>query len=122
MASYNFFGEEKWLGPSKTYVHPPQYNSHKNQEEQIARLTKLDRMSAEEKAAESNRFWVANDSAQSPPETVAIVLGLSLSWLQNKRINGGGIPFFKLDGRKIIYYLKADVIDYINKNKLKHTT
>jgi len=36
-------------------------------------------MSAEEKAAESNRFWVANDSAQSPPETVAIVLGLSLS-------------------------------------------
>ncbi|NIE95642.1 DNA-binding protein [Acinetobacter sp. Tr-809] len=87
----------------------------------MARLTKLDRMSPEEKTAESNRFWAANDSAQFPPETVAIVLGLSLSWLQNKRTNGGGIPFFKPDGRKIIYYLKADVINYINKNKLKHT-
>ena len=85
------------------------------------RLNKLDRMTTEEKTAESSRFWQAANDALFPPETVAIVLGMSLSWLQTKRCNGDGIAFVKPNGNKIIYYQKSDVLDYINKNKLMNT-
>lgn len=85
------------------------------------RLNKLDRMTLEQRAAEAIKFWAAPDDALFTPEIVAVVLGMSLSWLQNKRCGGDGIPFFKPDGKKIIFYQKSDVTEFINKNKLAHT-
>ncbi|MFW2039332.1 DNA-binding protein [Acinetobacter ursingii] len=78
-------------------------------------------MTLNEKIAESKRFWEAGENATFPPETIAIVMGMSLSWLQNKRSSGGGIPFTKPSGNKIIFYKKSDVLEYISKNKLAHT-
>lgn len=85
------------------------------------RLNKLERMTTEEKMAESTRFWEASNDALFPPETIAIVLGMSLAWLQAKRCNGGGISFIKPNGNKIIYYQKSDVINFIKGNKLANT-
>ncbi|MEQ1229891.1 DNA-binding protein [Acinetobacter junii] len=87
----------------------------------MPRLTVLDRMTLNEKLAESKRFWESESEALFPPKTVAIVLDMSLSWLQNKRCSGDGIPFCKPSGNKIIYYKKSDVVEYINRNKLAHT-
>lgn len=68
----------------------------------MTRLTKLDRMTTEEKAAEAIKFWAADGEATFTPEVLAIVYKKSLPWFQLKRCTGGGIPFYK-DGRTILY-------------------
>lgn len=71
---------------------------------------------------ESDRFWSASDDAVFPPITIAIILKKSLSWLQAKRCNGDGIPFIK-HSKKVIYYQKSDVVEYLNKfGKVPHTS
>ena len=85
------------------------------------RLNPLDKMTDHQQAAEAVKFWMAPDDAMFPPATIAIILKRSLSWLQNKRCTGDGIPFTKPDGNKIVYYQKADVLEYIKKNKMEHT-
>ncbi len=87
----------------------------------MKRQNALQRMTEEQKRLETERFWVADNNAQFTPVTIAIVLGKSLAWLQKKRCDGNGIPFSKPDGNKIIYYQKADVLEFLNKNKMQHT-
>lgn len=83
---------------------------------------KLKNLTPEQTKAESDRFWSASDDAIFPPLTIAIVLNRSLAWLQAKRCNGDGIPFIK-QSKKVIYYQKSDVINFINKSaKVPHTS
>lgn len=84
------------------------------------RLTKLDRMTSEEKIAETKRFWESADEAPFPPETIAMVFDVSLSWLQLKRTVGGGIPFSK--GLRKISYQKADAVKFFDRKKLQSTS
>ncbi|MDC4980687.1 DNA-binding protein [Acinetobacter baumannii] len=86
----------------------------------MSRLTKLDRMTHAEKEAAKKEFWEATDNQTFPPETVAIVMHVSLPWLQKKRCEGGGIPFSKPHKRQV-NYVKADVLAYIEQNKMAHT-
>jgi len=79
------------------------------------RLTKLDRMSQEEKDSVTQSFWNAPDEAVFPPEAVAVVFSISLSWLQAKRCKGDGIPFTKIEGTRKVLYVKKDVTAYFNK-------
>ncbi|MDR9530431.1 DNA-binding protein [Acinetobacter baumannii] len=67
-----------------------------------------------------SQFWEAADNQTFPPETVAIVMHVSLPWLQKKRCEGGGIPFSKPHKRQV-NYVKADVLAYIEQNKMAHT-
>ncbi|MGQ0892368.1 DNA-binding protein [Acinetobacter baumannii] len=66
------------------------------------------------------QFWEAADNQTFPPETVAIVMHVSLPWLQKKRCEGGGIPFSKPHKRQV-NYMKSDVLAYIEQNKMAHT-
>ena len=56
--------------------------------------------------------------AQSPfprqyrEKETAKIIGKSVSWLQRKRWEGGGVPFIK-DGASI-FYLEEDIRDYLN--------
>ncbi|OOR87191.1 DNA-binding protein [Moraxella caviae] len=85
-------------------------------------MSKLKTLTPEQAKSESDRFWSASDDAVFPPITIAIILNKSLSWLQAKRCNGDGIPFIK-HSKKVIYYQKSDVIDYLNKfGKVPHTS
>ncbi|EPP0560108.1 DNA-binding protein [Acinetobacter baumannii] len=86
----------------------------------MSRLNKLARMTPEEKAALKKEFWDADDNQTFPPETVAVVMHVSLPWLQKKRCEGGGIPFSKPHKRQV-NYVKADVLAYIEQNKMAHT-
>ncbi|HAV3548204.1 TPA: DNA-binding protein [Acinetobacter baumannii] len=86
----------------------------------MSRLTKLDRMTHAEKEAAKKEFWEAADNQTFPPETVAIVMHVSLPWLQKKRCEGGGIPFSKPHKRQV-NYMKSDVLAYIEQNKMAHT-
>lgn len=52
----------------------------------MSRLTKLDRMTHAEKEAAKKEFWEAADNQTFPPETVAIVMHVSLPWLQKKDV------------------------------------
>lgn len=87
----------------------------------MKRQNQLQRMTEEEKRLESEKFWSADENSCFPPVTIAIILNKSLAWLQKKRCNGGGIPFVKPAGNKIIYYKKADVLQFLNQNKMQHT-
>lgn len=86
----------------------------------MSRLTKLDRMTDDEKSCLVNDFRNAPDDADFPPEALALVYGFSLPWLQKKRCEGNGIPFFKPTS-KMVLYKKCDVINYVNDNRLSHT-
>lgn len=79
------------------------------------RLTKVDRMTQEEKDAINQSFWNAPDEAVFPPEDVAVVFNISLSWLQAKRCKGDGIPFYKPEGTRKVLYAKKDLLAYFNK-------
>lgn len=85
------------------------------------RLTKLDRMTSEEKLIETSRFWSSPMDAYFPPETIAIIFDVSLSWLQLKRCTGHGIQFTKVGSRKIRYQ-KEDVIEFFDQQKLCNTS
>ena len=87
----------------------------------MGRLTKLDRMSVEQRVAEAIMFWASPIEAAFRPETIAITFEVSLPWLQLKRCNGDGIPFLKPAGTRKLLYKKADVIDFFHSRKLKHT-
>ncbi|WHP06961.1 helix-turn-helix domain-containing protein [Acinetobacter corruptisaponis] len=78
-------------------------------------------MNSEDVQVEIERFNTANDDASFSPESIAAILGVSLSWLQKKRCEGGGIPFSKLHYRKIIYK-KADVLAYIERQRIQSTS
>lgn len=84
------------------------------------RLNKVERMTAEEKIAETTRFWKSPDDALFPPETIAIVFDVSLAWLQVKRCSGSGIPFTK--GVRKIHYKKSDAIEYFDRGKVQNTS
>lgn len=86
----------------------------------MARLTKLDRMTTEEKAAEAIKYWAAHEEATFTPEVLSIVYHKSLPWFQLKRCTGGGIPYFK-EGRTILYK-KKDVIQYFETTKVSSTS
>lgn len=85
------------------------------------RLTRLDRMTADEKLIETNRFWSSPNTAYFPPETIAIIFNVSLSWLQFKRCTGGGIPFTKAGARKVRYQ-KQDILEFFDQQKLTNTS
>lgn len=86
----------------------------------MSRATKLDRMSHEEKKALIDDFRSAAPEAEFPPEVIALAYSLSLSWLQKKRCNGGGIPFSKPTSRTVLYR-KSDVLEFMDANRHKHT-
>ncbi|PVZ86950.1 DNA-binding protein [Serratia sp. S1B] len=85
------------------------------------RLTKLDRITPEQILIETNRFWNSPTDAYFPPETVAVVFDVSLSWLQLKRCVGGGIPFTKASARRIRYQ-KQDILEFFDQKKLNNTS
>ncbi|MEF9957386.1 MAG: helix-turn-helix domain-containing protein [Acinetobacter sp.] len=74
-----------------------------------------------DKQVEIEKFNTANNDASFSPEEIAAVLDVSLSWLQKKRCEGGGIPFSKLHYRKIMYK-KADVLAYIDRQRIQSTS
>lgn len=78
-------------------------------------------MNSEDKKAEIEKFNTASNDASFSPEEIAAVLDVSLSWLQKKRCEGGGIPFSKLHYRKIMYK-KADVLAYIDRQRIQSTS
>ncbi|RYY79963.1 MAG: DNA-binding protein [Moraxellaceae bacterium] len=86
------------------------------------RLTKLDKMTPEQKAAEAIKFWAAPADAMFSPETLAIVFKKSLPWFQLKRCTGGGIPFSKPDKGRDVFYKKADALAYFDKNQMHSTS
>lgn len=86
----------------------------------MSRLTKLDRMTTEEKAAEAIKFWAAPNNATFTQEVLAIVYKKSLPWFQLKRCTGDGIPFSK-NGRTILY-TKQDAINYFSKQTFQSTS
>ncbi|RZG71869.1 DNA-binding protein [Acinetobacter wuhouensis] len=86
----------------------------------MSRLTKLDRMTVEQKTAEAINFWAADNNATFTPEVLSIVFKKSLPWFQLKRCTGDGIPFYK-EGRTILYK-KEDAINYFSANKFESTS
>ncbi|MCV7485080.1 helix-turn-helix domain-containing protein [Acinetobacter baumannii] len=74
-----------------------------------------------DKNAEIEKFNAANDDEEFSPESLAVILDVSTSWLQKKRCEGGGIPFAKVHYRKIIYK-KADVLAYIERKRIQSTS
>ncbi|WP_038342123.1 helix-turn-helix domain-containing protein [Acinetobacter sp. A47] len=78
-------------------------------------------MNNDEIQAEIERFNTADNDASFSPESIAAVLGVSLSWLQKKRCVGGGIPFSKVHYRKIMYK-KSDVLAYIESQRIQSTS
>ncbi|WP_151963433.1 helix-turn-helix domain-containing protein [Acinetobacter oleivorans] len=74
-----------------------------------------------DKNAEIEKFNAANDDEEFSPESLAVILDVSTSWLQKKRCEGGGIPFAKVHYRKIIYK-KADVLAYIERKRIESTS
>lgn len=74
-----------------------------------------------DKNAEIEKFNAANDDEEFSPESLAVILDVSTSWLQKKRCEGGGIPFAKVHYRKIIYK-KADVLAYIESKRIESTS
>lgn len=74
-----------------------------------------------DKNAEIEKFNAANDDEEFSPESLAVILDVSISWLQKKRCEGGGIPFAKVHYRKIIYK-KADVLAYIERKRIQSTS
>ncbi|EOR08621.1 hypothetical protein F896_01147 [Acinetobacter genomosp. 15BJ] len=78
-------------------------------------------LNSEEKQVEIDKFNTASNDASFSPEEIAAVLDVSLSWLQKKRCEGGGIPFSKLHYRKIMYK-KSDVLAYIDSQRIESTS
>ena len=78
-------------------------------------------MTKTEIQVEIDRFNLADVNESFSPESISIVLGVSMAWLQKKRCIGGGIPFSKIHYRKILYK-KADVLSYIDKHRINSTS
>jgi hypothetical protein len=84
------------------------------------RVTKIDRMTNEAKQNAIHKFWNLPEEAIFPPEIIALVCDVSLSWLQVKRCKGDGIPFVKIGKRKI-GYVKKDVLNFLHNRKCINT-
>lgn len=85
----------------------------------MSKLTRLGKMTEEEKLLAAKFFWEAPPNATFPPTTIAIVFNVSLPWLQLKRCEGGGIPFIK--GARKVLYTKSDALEYFKGQKLANT-
>ena len=81
--------------------------------QKVIRLNKLDQMTEAQKEAERERFEELPDDALVSQEMTAIVIERSLSFLQKKRCEGGGIPFYKEEGTRTILYQKSDILAYL---------
>lgn len=67
-------------------------------------------------------FADAPDEALFETKTVAAFISMSESWLSNKAVRGGGIPYTKLSNKRL--YKKKDVLDWLEANgqKVRSTT
>lgn len=74
-----------------------------------------------DKQAEIEKFRAADNDEEFSPESLEAILGVSKSWLQKMRSEGGGIPFSKVHYRKIIYK-KSDVLAYIERKRVQSTS
>lgn len=74
-----------------------------------------------DKQAEIDKFNAADNDEEFSPESLEAILGVSKSWLQKMRCEGGGIPFSKVHYRKIIYK-KSDVLAYIERKRVQSTS
>lgn len=88
----------------------------------MSRLSKLARMTIEEKTQAFERFEQASSESLFPPEIIALVFNVSESWLQKMRSLGGGIPFSKPNGINRVQYQKHDVVNYFTENKRQSTS
>lgn len=86
----------------------------------MPRLTKIDKMSTEQKSTLITDYRNAPNDAEFTPEVIALAYNVSLAWLQKKRCEGGGIPFSKPTAKTILYK-KQDVLDFMENNRMKHT-
>ena len=55
----------------------------------------LKTMTKAEIQAEIDKFNTANENESFSPESISIVLGVSMAWLQKKRCEGGGGSLFQ---------------------------
>lgn len=59
-------------------------------------------------------------SPLATPKEVAVVLHTTEAALAQQRYKGAGIPFVKIDGRRVLYRW-SDVEDYINSRVMTRT-
>lgn len=86
----------------------------------MSRLTKLDKMTQEEKIAVVDDYRNAADDVMFPPEAIALVYHMSLSLLQKMRCDGTGPVFSKLSAKTILYK-KKDVLNWLKECEQNHT-
>tara|TARA_B100000949_G_C14115655_1_gene380326 strand:+ start:218 stop:493 length:276 start_codon:yes stop_codon:yes gene_type:complete len=67
-----------------------------------------------------NEFESAPQSALFNQQTIAAVLSCSTQLLERNRWAGSGVPYLKI-GRKVLYR-KSDVLDFLQQQKVYHST
>tara|TARA_Y100000588_G_scaffold368114_1_gene435639 strand:+ start:174 stop:449 length:276 start_codon:yes stop_codon:yes gene_type:complete len=67
-----------------------------------------------------NEFESAPQSALFNQQTIAAVLSCSTQLLERNRWAGSGLPYLKM-GRKVLYR-KSDVLDFLQQQKVYHST
>ncbi|QDP72139.1 helix-turn-helix domain-containing protein [Legionella israelensis] len=67
-----------------------------------------------------NEFESAPQSALFSQQTIAAVLSCSTQLLERNRWAGSGVPYLKI-GRKVLYR-KSDVLDFLQQQKVYHST
>jgi len=67
-----------------------------------------------------NEFESAPQSALFSQQTIAAVLSCSTQLLERNRWAGIGVPYLKI-GRKVLYR-KSDVLDFLQQQKVYHST
>ncbi len=67
-----------------------------------------------------NEFESAPHSALFNQQTIAAVLSCSTQLLERNRWSGGSVPYLKI-GRKVLYR-KSDVLDFLQQQKVYHST
>jgi hypothetical protein len=67
-----------------------------------------------------NEFESAPQSALFNQQTIAAVLSCSTQLLERNRWAGSGVPYLKI-GRKVLYR-KSDVLDFLQQQKIYHST
>lgn len=67
-----------------------------------------------------NEFESAPQSALFSQQTIVAVLSCSTQLLERNRWAGSGVPYLKI-GRKVLYR-KSDVLDFLQQQKVYHST
>ncbi|QDP73061.1 helix-turn-helix domain-containing protein [Legionella israelensis] len=67
-----------------------------------------------------NEFESAPKSALFNQQTITAVLSCSTQLLERNHWAGGGVPYLKI-GRKVLYR-KSDVLDFLQQQKVYHST